>query len=69
MHAVTNAVAISMYAASWVARRRGRHGSGVGLAVAGAAVVTVGGYLGAHLAVARKLGSRDAAYGPPPAEV
>jgi hypothetical protein len=62
VHAVTIAVAISLYAASWVARRRGRHGSGARLAVAGAAVSGAAGYLGSHLAVARKLGSRHPAY-------
>ncbi len=62
VHAVTNALAISIYAASWVARRRGRHGTGAGLALAGAAVTGVGGYLGSHLALARKLGSRHSAY-------
>jgi hypothetical protein len=63
VHAVTNALAISLYAASWIARLRGRHGSGVRLALAGAAVSGVGGYLGSHLALARKLGSRHPAYG------
>jgi hypothetical protein len=63
VHAVTNALAISLYAASWVARRRGRHSPGVRLAVAGAAVSGVGGYLGSHLSLARKLGSRHPAYG------
>jgi hypothetical protein len=57
VHAVTNAVAIGVYAASWSARRRGRHGRGAGLALAGAAVAGVGGYLGGHLASARKVGS------------
>jgi hypothetical protein len=63
VHAVTSGLAIGMYAASWVARRRGRQGSGVRFALAGAAVSGVGGYLGAHLASARKLGSRHPAYG------
>lgn len=62
VHAVTNAVAIGTYAASWVARRRGRHGTGVRLALAGSAVSGVGAYLGGHLAVARKVGSRHPAY-------
>jgi uncharacterized membrane protein len=66
VHAVTNAVAISMYAASWVARRRGRQSSGVGLALAGAAVAGVGGYLGSHLSLARKVGSRHPAYAEAP---
>ena len=63
VHAVTNAVAISLYAASWASRRRGRHGSGARLALAGAAVAGAGGYLGSHLALARKLGTRHPAYG------
>ena len=62
VHAATNALAISVYAASWIARRRGRHGAGVKLALVGATVAGVGGYLGSHLAVARKLGSRHPAY-------
>ena len=62
VHALGNGLAIGMYAASWVARRRGRHGTGVGLALAGAAALGVGGYLGGHLAAARKLGSRHPAY-------
>ena len=62
VHAVTNAVAISLYATSYVARRRGRRGTGVRLAIAGAAFSGLGGYLGSHLALARKLGSRHPAY-------
>ncbi len=69
VHAATNALAIGIYAASWVARRRGRHGTGARLALAGAAISGVGGYLGSHLAVARKLGSRHPAYGEPSLEV
>ncbi len=66
VHAVTNAVAIGIYAASWVARRRGRHGTGARIALVGAAVSGVGGYLGSHLAVGRKLGSRHPAYSEAP---
>ena len=62
VHAVTNGVAIGTYAASWIARQRGNHGTGVRLALAGAAVSGVGAYLGGHLAAARKVGSRDPAY-------
>jgi hypothetical protein len=62
VHATTNAVAIGAYAASWVARRNGRHGTGAGLALAGAAVSGVGAYLGGHLAAARKVSSRHPAY-------
>lgn len=53
VHAVTNGVAIGAYAGSWVARRRGAHRTGVGLALVGASAMTVAGYLGGHLAHAR----------------
>ncbi|WP_306463091.1 hypothetical protein, partial [Raoultella terrigena] len=38
VHAVVNAAALSVYAGSWVARRRGRDGAGARLALLGAAV-------------------------------
>jgi hypothetical protein len=63
VHAAINGLAIGLYVASWAARRWGRHGSGARFALAGAAVSGVGGYLGAHLSSARKLGSRHPAYG------
>jgi uncharacterized membrane protein len=62
VHAVTNAVTIGFYAASWRARRQGRHGSGSRLALAGMALSGVGGYLGGHLAAARNVASRHPAY-------
>jgi hypothetical protein len=62
VHAVTNGVALSVYTASWLARRRGRHGAGAGLALAGAAVSSVGAYLGGHLVEARKVASHHPAY-------
>jgi Predicted membrane protein (DUF2231) len=62
VHAVTNGVAIGAYAASWLARRRGRHGTGVRLALTGAAVSGVGAYLGGHLVAARKVASHHPAY-------
>lgn len=65
VHAGTNGVAIGMYAASWLARRRGRHGTGARLALAGAAVSGVGGYLGGHLVETRKVASHHPAYDAP----
>jgi uncharacterized membrane protein len=62
VHAVTNAVAIGTYAASWVARRCGQQGAGVGLALLGAGVSGVGAYLGGHLVAARKVATRHPAY-------
>ena len=69
VHAITNGLAIGVYTASWIARQRGRHGAGAGLALAGAGVAGVGAYLGGHLAAARKVGTRDPAYDVAPHEV
>lgn len=69
VHAVTNGVAISVYAASWFARRRGRHRTGARLALAGAAISGVGAYLGGHLTEARKVASHHPAYDDAPPEV
>jgi hypothetical protein len=65
VHAVTNGTALSAYAASWLARRRGDHGRGVRLALVGAAVSGFGAYLGGHLTSVRKVGSHDPAYDSP----
>lgn len=62
VHAAVNGVAIGSYAASYAARRTGRHSTGARLALAGAAVSGLGAYLGAHLAIARKVGSRHPAF-------
>ena len=69
VHAVTNGAVIGTYAASWMARRQGRHASGVRLALVGVALSGVGAYLGGHLAAARKVGSRHPAYAVPDAAV
>jgi len=52
VHAAGNAAATGVYFTSWWARRRGRHGLGTWLALGGAAVATVTGYLGGHLVFA-----------------
>jgi hypothetical protein len=57
VHAVSNVTAVSLYAGSWAARRRGRHGRGALLALAGMTVATVGGYLGGHLISVLKVSS------------
>jgi len=69
VHAALNGVASTLYLASYVARTRRRHGLGVAAALAGAAVTGVSGYLGGHLTVARKVGSRDAAFAGRPGDV
>ena len=50
VHAATNLTAVSLYSASWLARRAGNEGLGKLLAFAGFAAVGTGGYLGGHLA-------------------
>jgi hypothetical protein len=62
VHAVVNGVAIGLYGGSWLARRRGRHGTGARLALAGGAVAGVGAYLGGHLTEARQVASHHPAY-------
>ncbi len=57
VHAFTNVAALGLYGASLVSRRQGRHGRGALLGLAGGAAATVGGYLGAHLTLARKVSS------------
>lgn len=67
VHAVANLAATGLYAASYVARRRGRRGRGIVLGMAGAALASVGGYLGGHLAYRRAAGVNHAASAAAPA--
>ena len=62
VHALTNGLAIGIYASSWSARRRQRHETGARLALTGAVVSGFGAYLGGHLATTRKVGSHHPAY-------
>jgi len=50
VHAASNTVATTLYAASFVQRTRGKQASGRLLGLAGLAVVGISGYLGGHLA-------------------
>ena len=56
VHALANVTATALYAASYLARRRGRRGRGVVLGMAGAAAATAGGFLGGHLSFRRGAG-------------
>jgi uncharacterized membrane protein len=49
VHAASNIAATAAYAASFVARCRGRRARGIAWGFLGAGVATVGGYLGGHL--------------------
>ncbi|MET0866173.1 MAG: DUF2231 domain-containing protein [Nakamurella sp.] len=62
VHAGINGLSIGIYAASWIARRRGRHAAGAKLALGGAALSSVGAYLGSHLVESRKVASHHPAY-------
>lgn len=56
VHAGLNYLAISSYAGSWLARRSGRRGLGIGLSALGGAALGAGGWLGGHLAYALGVG-------------
>jgi nitrite reductase/ring-hydroxylating ferredoxin subunit/uncharacterized membrane protein len=55
VHASANAAAFSAYAISWRARRKG-HMAGLGWSLVGATLLTVGGWLGGHLAYGLGIG-------------
>jgi nitrite reductase/ring-hydroxylating ferredoxin subunit len=56
VHAAANATVASLFAASWLARRRGDHGRGKALALAAGGVLGGAGYLGGHLTLAEGVG-------------
>lgn len=68
VHAMANSAGLGLYVASWRARRRGHHVRGAGLAMAGAGVVGVSGWLGGHLAYALGVGVNTTAFVSAPAE-
>lgn len=69
VHAAANAATTAVYAASWLARRRGDEATGRGLALLGLAGLAVGGYLGGHLAYSEGVGmDRNADEAPEPQE-
>jgi len=56
VHALSNAVALSLYTASLASRRTGSQRQGKLLALAGGAMMGAGGYLGGHLAYVQGVG-------------
>jgi nitrite reductase/ring-hydroxylating ferredoxin subunit/uncharacterized membrane protein len=62
VHGATNIVATGLYASSWLARTVGRRRLGRWSALAGYLLVTVGGYLGGHLAFRRGAGVDHTAF-------
>lgn len=53
-HAALNSVALGLYSASWLLRRRGSRGLGVLVGLAGGGTVAASGYLGGHLAFVQR---------------
>ncbi|MCW2665203.1 MAG: Rieske (2Fe-2S) protein [Frankiales bacterium] len=69
VHALANGLTAGLYAASWLARRRGDQARGTGLALVGAGTMAVGGYLGGHLSYSEGVGvNRNADVSPEPAD-
>jgi nitrite reductase/ring-hydroxylating ferredoxin subunit len=68
VHAATNATGLGLYTASLLARRKGATGKGKVLALAGLGVMSVGGYLGAHLTYAQGIGTNQTIFDEGPAE-
>lgn len=62
LHGATNSTALALHVASLVQRRRGRYAAGVRLSRGGFCVLTVGDWLGGHLAFARGVGINRSAF-------
>lgn len=56
VHATANVVALTFFAGSFLARKRGNRGRGKALSLAGLGALTVGGHLGGHLSYAKGVG-------------
>ncbi|GAA1167004.1 hypothetical protein GCM10009584_04980 [Ornithinimicrobium humiphilum] len=59
VHAVANNVSLVLNTASWAARRSGRHDLGRVLTLGAMTIGGLGAYLGGHLAIGMKAGTRD----------
>lgn len=68
VHAVANTAALLLYGGSLAARRRGRHGRGVALGLAGSGALSVGGHLGGHLSYDKGVGVKQTLFREAPAE-
>lgn len=68
VHAVGNALAATVYGASWLARRRGARGLGVALGMLGAGIVSGTAYLGGHLVYGKGVGVDAGVFDHPPSK-
>jgi nitrite reductase/ring-hydroxylating ferredoxin subunit len=64
VHALLNGAALACYAWSWLARRAGNRGLGIGLSTAGLGAVTVSAYLGGEISYALGQGINRNAWSP-----
>lgn len=62
VHAALNATAVTVFTASWLARRRGADLLGAGLTLVGLTAVSAGGWLGGHLSYALGVGVDTTAF-------
>ena len=67
VHAAVNTSAALCYLASFISRLRGRHRYGVAIGLLGGCCAWVGGYLGGHLSLVRKIATADPAFDEPAA--
>jgi nitrite reductase/ring-hydroxylating ferredoxin subunit len=68
VHAVSNAVGATFYAASLGARRRGARGFGAALGFVGMGVMAAGAYLGGHLTLTKGVGPDQTVFDPGPTD-
>ena len=68
VHAASNAVGATFYAASLRARRRGARGFGAALGLVGMSVMMAGGYLGGHLSLTKGVGPDQTVFDPGPTD-
>ena len=68
IHASCNAVAATLYAVSWRARRRGARRTGAAFGLAGMTVMAAGGYLGGYLSMTKGVGPAQTVFDPGPTD-
>jgi nitrite reductase/ring-hydroxylating ferredoxin subunit len=68
VHATVNTVGLLLYAAACGPRRRGAHGAARALSTAGLGALSIGGYLGGHLAYVQGAGVDHTAFAHGPAD-
>jgi nitrite reductase/ring-hydroxylating ferredoxin subunit/uncharacterized membrane protein len=68
LHAIGNTTALGFQSMSWLARRRGRRGLGIGLSMMGAAFATASAWLGGHLSFGRGVGVNQTVFESIPTE-